>query len=545
MTGSLSYPAPPPIQPVDEERRSIWRVLVDLFEKNPLANALFMLAIVIGFFHGWLKVHVRSPITTFAFDIPIVISMAVTIVTRGRAALFPSSPVGDALKFHTLICILYIPASIFIWDVPPLAVLASFRGWCIIPLIFLIGYHLATSIRQVEFYMWMVITLGFVTAIYGIFQSEEEVRKMMAMDPEFEFRFRNQFYSSNGSAQFRRFSTFVSSASFAGQLAYSTSFAFSRLSVRTCPLLERLILGTMAGVMAYAMMLTGARSGLLTLALAVAFALWYRRGGVLLIFLPLTLLLAWKFGLKATDGVAASRYASVLESDTIWLRFWIVLGPSWDAFLEAPLGTGLASSSHGVPMILLSALKRVRPIDGDLGHLVVDLGIIGVFSIVNIFYHGIRNSWKWMSSLRDTPISVISLPAGIFFIQAVVTFPIGTPFLGIPYGALMWFFFGALSRLFMDYERLVASGASETVTFREKFTSFIAAPKMRSLYRDDEPGVLAGAPAGGSRPVPVGMPMPIRPMRRVGDTSVGPIAPVRPRPGAKRFLYYKPPSKNP
>jgi hypothetical protein len=68
---------------------------------------------------------------------------------------------------------------------------------------------------------------------------------------------------------------------------------------------------------------------------------------------------------------------------------------------------------------------------------------------------------------------------------------------------------------------------------------------MRSLYRDDEPGVLAGAPAGGSRPVPVGMPMPIRPMRRVGDTSVGPIAPVRPRPGAKRFLYYKPPSKNP
>lgn len=132
---------------------------MDLFEKNPLANGLFMLAIVIGFFHGWLKVHVRNPITTFAFDIPIVISMAVTIVTRGRDALFPRSPVGDALKFHTLVCFLYIPASIFIWDVPPLAVLASFRGWCIIPLIFLIGYHLATSIRQVEFYMWMVITL--------------------------------------------------------------------------------------------------------------------------------------------------------------------------------------------------------------------------------------------------------------------------------------------------------------------------------------------------------------------------------------------------
>jgi hypothetical protein len=542
MTGSLSYPAPPPIQPVDEERRSIWRVLVDLFEKNPLANALFMLAIVIGFFHGWLKVHVRSPITTFAFDIPIVISMAVTILTRQRDDLFPRSPVGDALKFHTLICILYIPASIFIWDVPPLAVMASFRGWCIIPLIFLIGYHLATSIRQVEFYMWMVITLGVVTAVYGIFQSEEEVRKMMAMDPEFEFRFRNQFYSSNGSAQFRRFSTFVSSASFAGQLAYSTSFAFSRLSVRTCPLLERLILGTMAGVMAYAMMLTGARSGLLTLALAVVFALWYRRGGVLLIFLPLTLLLAWKFGLKATDGVAASRYASVLESDTIWLRFWIVLGPSWDAFLEAPLGTGLASSSHGVPMILLSALKRVRPIDGDLGHLVVDLGIIGVFSIANIFYHGIRNSWKWMSTLRDTPISVISLPAGIFFMQAVVTFPIGTPFLGIPYGALMWFFFGALSRLFKDYERFLASGAVDTVTFREKFTSFIAAPKMRSLYRDDEAGAAAGAVAGAPRPVPVAVA--VRPMRRVGDPAVGPIPPMRTRPGAKRFLYYKPPSKN-
>lgn len=548
MSGSWTYPAqrPAPESGAEGSRRPLMQVFRDLFEKNPAANAIMIVGIVIGFFHGWLKVHYRSPLTTFAFDIPIIAAMGVTLLTRGKEALFPKSGVGDALKFHTVVCILYIPLSILIWDVTPLAVIASFRGWCVIPLIFLVGYHLATNIRQVEFYMWMMVGLGFITAIYGILQSEEEVRRLMLADPELEYRFRNQFYAVNGVSQFRRFSTYVSAAAFAAQLAYSTMFAFSRLSVKTCPMVERVVLASMAGVMAYALILTGARSGLLQLIAGVAFALWYRRGGVGFLLLPVVATIAWKAGIATTSGGSTDRFSSLLQSETIWWRLWIVIEPSFAAFLDAPFGTGLGSSSHGVPMFLVSRLRNFRPIDGDLGHLVVDMGVVGLVTISFLFYQCVRSSISWMVRLRDTPVTVIALPAGIFMFESLFAFPIGTPFLGIPYGYLLWFFFGCLSRMSSDYEAAVSSGVTSTVKFQEKFTSFIAAPKMRSLYRPEPTD--SGASLVPVAPTPTAM-------RVVGivapsaiRASVEPQAPASPgspaphgRPQAKRFLFQRKP----
>jgi len=550
MTKTLSYPTQPSIQPTEEERRSLGRVLVDLFEKNPLANGLFILAIIIGFFHGWLKVHLRSPLTTFAFDIPIVISMLITILTRGKDALIPNSPIGNALKFHSLMCVLYIPISILVFDISPLIVMAAFRGWCIIPMVFVVGFHLATSIRQVEFYMWLIVILGAVTAVYGIFQSEEEVRRLMLLDPEMEFRFRNQFYADKGVSQFRRFSTFVSSAAFATQLSYSMAFAFSRLTVKTCPKNEYLLLSGLSGVMCYALILTGARSALILLVIAVAFALWYRRGGVRMLLLPLIIIVGWRLGVSTTKGMASDRYASLLTDNTIWQRVWIVVGPSITEMFAYPFGTGLGSSSHGVPMFLVTRLKMVRPIDGDLGHIVVDMGLLGLLSIGNLFLEGCKASMKWMSQLRDTSISVVSLPAGIFFILSVITFPIGTPFLGVPYGALLWFFFGALSRLFTDYKVALASGMTESVSFREKFTSFIATPKIRSLYSESEaPGSVSGAPYPVIDNSVVGRSSPplsriSRPINYNSAPSVSPMAQQSSILGKKRFLFRKNNSKS-
>ena len=546
MNGTWTSPAQAPEAEAEGSRRSLWQVFADLFEKNPLANGIMIFAIVIGFFHGWLKIKYRSPLTTFAFDIPIVLTMAVTLLTRRKESLFPNSPVGDALKFHTFVCLLYVPLSMMIWDVYPLAVVASFRGWCVIPLIFLVGYHLSTSIRQVEFYMWMMVGLGFLTAIYGINQSEDEVRRLMLADPELEYRFRNQFYAVNGVSQFRRFSTYVSAAAFAAQLAYSTMFAFSRLSVKTCPSVERFILAGMAGVMTYALILTGARSGLLQLVAGVLVALWYRRGGIGFLLLPIVFTLAWKAGIATTSGGSTDRFSSLLQSDTVWSRFWIVLEPSVGAFLDAPFGTGLGSSSHGVPMFLVSRLKSFRPIDGDLGHLVVDMGFIGLVTIGFLFFQCSRCAVRWMVRLRDTPVTVVALPAGIFIFESILAFPIGTPFLGIPYGYLLWFFFGCLSRMSDDYEVAVASGVTSTVRFREKFTSFIAAPKMRPLFRPEPvvPGssLVPVAPAPSAMRV-VGIVAPSASRVGADAPAPGPSGGQSPRnsPAAKRFLFQKKP----
>jgi hypothetical protein len=459
--------------------------------------------------------------------------MAVTFLTRGRDAVFPRTPMSDALKLLVGVSLLYFLLSFIIWDVPILAAMAAFRGWCLIPLIFLLGYHLATSIRQVEFYIWAMILLGFITAVYGIMQTEEEVRRLMESDPDMMFRFQNQFYHTGSGAQFRRFSTYVSSASFASQMAFSIMFCFSRLSVSACRWGERVILAGLAAVMCYALMLTGSRSSLLQLVLALLFTAWYRRGGILFVFIPVIGYGAWKLGVKATEGDAANRYATLLDGNTIWWRLWIVFKPSWDEFLSNPLGTGLGSSSHGVPMFLMRRMAGLlRPIDGDFGHLVVDMGIVGILVFGNILFQGCRESWRWMGRLRDTPLTVVSLPAGIFFLQSAAAFPYGSPFLGIPFGPMMWFFFGALSRLCLDYDKMVLSGATETKAFTEKFSSFISTKKTRLLFsskdRDD------GEPA---RPVlTTGRVAP-----RFARTNYA-EPPRRSAAPKKRFLYHRPKS---
>ncbi len=549
MTKNSTFPTQPSAGPTDEVERSFWRILADLFEKNPLANGLFALAIVIGFFHGWLKLHFRGALTTFAFDIPVIIVMFLTFSSRKGEPLFPRTGIGDALKIHTFLCLLYIPLSVVIWDVPVFAAVAAFRGWAVIPMVFLVGYHLATNIRQVEFYMWMMIALGFVTAIYGIQQSEEEVRRLMLEDPEFQFRFQNQFYAVNGVGQFRRFSTFVSSAAFAAQLAYSAMFAFSRLSVKTCPTLERVILATMTAVMVYALILTGARSGMLQLIAGILFAVWYRRGGLGFIFLPVILTIAWKAGSAATSGVSTDRFATLMESDTIWWRFWIVLGPSIDALLDAPFGTGLGSSSHGVPMFLMARMKSSRPIDGDLGHMAVDMGILGLASLFWLFYHCSRSAFSWMKRLRDTSITVVALPSGIFMILSLFSFPIGTPFLGIPYGTLLWFFLGALSRMCLEYEKAVSSGVTSVSRFQEKFTSFIATPKLVPLFRPSQVDYGASLAPVSTAKTPVQVVGILRPgsapLIQVGSPSAQPWSPSgSPDPRQKRFLFSKKPKRN-
>jgi hypothetical protein len=525
MTGSLSYsrPAPPP-RP-EAAPRGFFGVIADLFSQNRLANILFIVAIIIGFFHGWIKMRYRSTLSTFAFDIPLMAALAVTVLTRSdKEPLFPKTDMSQALKLMVGTTALYGLLSLLIWDVPILAVLSAFRGWCAIPLVFLLGYHLATSVRQVEFYIWLVIVLGAITGLYGIFQTEDEIKRLMALDPELEFRLRNSFYHTEKGAQFRRFSTFVSAAVFATQMCYSVMFAFSRLSVKTCPWLERIPLLIMAGIMSYAVVLTGSRSSLGMLILALGFTVWYRRGGLQMLLVPAVLAVAIKLGSAATEGASSGRFASALDGKQVWWRFFIVFQPAFEEFLTAPLGSGLGTSSHGVPMFLLGQLAgKLRPIDGDFGKLVVDMGILGLVTFLRMMWIGVRDAFMWMSRLRDTPLSVISLPAGIFFVVAASNFPTGSPFLGIPFGAILWFFLGALGRLTADYDRMIKDGDTQSAAFQEKFLSFITPKRERLLYSDD--GTVEG---------PITVTSPVAQRRAQAQRE-------QPRSG-KRFLYYRPPA---
>lgn len=105
LTVSQPHAAPRTSEGSDEfgGLRGVW----ELFRDNRGPWLLFLSAVVIGFFHGWMKLHYRGSVVTFAFDIPLTLALlwAVLNVPRGTP-LFPEGAIGTALKFLVGTCAL-------------------------------------------------------------------------------------------------------------------------------------------------------------------------------------------------------------------------------------------------------------------------------------------------------------------------------------------------------------------------------------------------------------------------------------------------------
>ncbi len=469
-----------------DTKSSSWSRFVSLFAHNHLGNLLFVSMLLIGFFHGWLKLKFRGVLTTFAFDIPLLLSLAVTLSQVPRMdPWIPAGRMGNALKTFLALAVFYM---VLPFGVPWVAILSAFRGWCFIPLTFLLGYHLVRSVRQVEVYFWIIIILGALTGIYGAMQTPEEIRRRMAEDAEFAAKFFNTFYSnSKGEARLRAFSTFVSAAAFGGTMAYTVMFAVSRFSVAGNSWKERIILLACAAPMAYGIILSGSRTSMIMMAMGFILTAWYRRNILQYILAPAVAFFAFKAGSIYTGGDSLNRFSGLINPEELYGRLYIVFYPMMSALIDNPFGGGLGMSGHGVPFALINQLGgfRFRGVDGDIGRLGVDMGIIGIGVFLWLLIAGALDAYRNMKQLRDTPLTIVGVPAGAMFIIAVIIMPTGSPFLAIPGGALLWFFLGALERLTVEYRKLEAI-TPETVKTDAMFISFIQPPKTRLLFSEDK-----------------------------------------------------------
>lgn len=476
-----------PMPPGAEASPGFFSQLRTLFAHNQLGNLLFVSAIIIGFFHGWLKLHVGGAIMTFAFDIPLMLALMVTLLRVNRMeGWIPDSRVGNALKAFVGVAILYL---VMPFGVPLLAGLSAFRAWCFIPLTFVLGYHLVRSVRQVELYFWLIIILAAITAVYGMRQSPEEIRAKMAEDAEYAAKFFNTFYAnSKGESKLRVFSTFVTAAAFGGTMAYAVMFAISRFSVAGNSWKERIILLALAAPMAYGIVLSGSRTSMFMMAVGLAFTAWYRRNLLQYIVVPVLVVLAFKANQQSSGSEdSLERFGTLTDPMSFIGRVSIVVIPMFSSMMEMPFGGGLGRSGHGLPAVLANLTREFdwKPVDGDLGRLGVEMGILGIVVFFWLLIAGALDAFRNMKELRDTPLAIVGVPAGAMFMIAVGIMPTGSPFLAIPNGALLWFFLGALDRLTIEYRKLEKL-APEDVKSNAMFVSFIETRKTRLLFTDEK-----------------------------------------------------------
>jgi hypothetical protein len=517
--------------------------LWSLVRGNFFANLFFYSCLVVGFLHGWLKLKYPVWWMTFAFDVPLVMALGLTLLSvPARQPWFPSSGVSNSIKVLIACSIAW---TLLPFDVPWIIKLCALRGWCFSPIMFLLGYHLFRTVRHIEIMIWAIMLCGLGTATYGnFFQSEEEIRAMMKANPELEFKLIGNFYGTATGSEFRRFSTFVSAAVFGVTMSGCTQFAISRFFLDGCSLIERAILLTIGGLCAYSVVLSGSRTSMLLMVLSLVLTGLIRGGRFGFLFLPGTLVAALYYGIVKGTSAASERFSTLLDFETVFGRFYIVFSPALRLLIEAPLGHGLGKSGHGVPAIFGTLVREFTPIsiDGDLGKLVVDLGVIGIFIYGFMLYYGCRDTFQWIWKLRHSRLGVIGVPAGAWFIMSLIQLPTGSPYLGIPFGPITWILLGALRRMLDEYERL-GKVPGVDVESLPQFASFITQKKAMGIFgtRTAEPDKTPVRRVGdqskvGLNPIRhVGSsPSATNPVRTIADTEITSGASKRP---TKRFLY--------
>ena len=236
------------------------------------------------------------------------------------------------------------------------------------------------------------------------------------------------------------------------------------------------------------------------MAMGLVLTAWYRRNILRYILAPAVAFIAFKVGSIHTGGDPINRFSSVIDPDELFGRLYVVIYPMMSALSDAPFGGGLGMSGHGVPYALMDTMGgfQFRSIDGDIDHLGVDMGILGIIVFIWLLVAGALDAFRDMKELRDPPLTIIGVPAGAMFIIAVIVIPTGSPFLAIPSGALLWFCLGALEPLTVEHRKPEAI-TPETVRTDAMFISFIQPPKTRLLFNEDKAETKKAAAAPRAR----------------------------------------------
>lgn len=418
-----------------------------LFQRQPWINTLVLGGVLVGFLHGWLKFKIRNSATTFVFDAILLAALGLVLIGMPKKnPWFPEGPLPRALMgFYALNGVyLLLPIG------PPILIgIASLRGWCFSTWMFLLGYHLTRSRQQVLGQLHFLLLLGVGTSLYGLTQSAEEARAMMEADPFYALRLQDPFFHTSKGSELRIFSTFVSPGAFGGTLSILCLIGISLLSSKDCSPRARLFYLLVLIPILLAMLKTGSRSALLSLLAGFVVIVLYRRNPMPVLLATLALGLAFLLTASSTGGLSVERFKTIFDVDTVFYRNSIPISIGWDFMMENPIGGGIGRSGYSIPFSLKNRFQYDEFVgcDGDMGRLMIDFGWLGLLALGRVFLAAGQLTWSSLQRLRDSQDAAVGLSCATAVIVMLISFPSGSPFLGIPMGAMTWFLLGALQSL--------------------------------------------------------------------------------------------------
>ncbi|MGE3310117.1 MAG: O-antigen ligase family protein [Limisphaerales bacterium] len=533
---------------------TLWSRLAAIVEQDAFVNLLVIAALGIGFFHGWLKLRFRSPITTFAFDLVVIVALVVVYLRSGSLGrFFPQGPTTKALFAFYGLCLAYLPFSLIPGMPPFLVALSTLRGWVFASLLYGLGYQIIRGRSQLHGYFLVILILSVITAIYGIRQSDSEVLQMMQEDPFFARRYRGQGYvDAEGDFHVRRFSTFISSGGFGATMATAIILGCSLVLSPTARVLEKTVIALMIVPIGYGMVLSGSRSAAITALVGCLGVLVARRRlGPSLVILAV-IVIGGALASQATGGGVLDRLAT-LNFRNLFYRFWYPTALGFEFMLGHPLGGGLGKTGFSPSFLIrLSDYSDYLAPDGDLGRLMVEFGVLGILLFGWLAWNAAKMMFQTVKDTKALPCGPLVLAAATNLWISIAFVGVGSPFVGIPMGVLVWFFVGAAQRLREIETAPVLPDWSSMASLHGRAVPGVGRdsvpprpgpslkPSRRFLFLDSQT-VATPTPDPVSRdpipPSPAPTPTPTRPPKASENASVGPRPATKPGKGAKVFLY--------
>ncbi|MHC4767262.1 MAG: hypothetical protein ACYTEI_00965, partial [Planctomycetota bacterium] len=275
----------------------------DVFKRDTAIHLGIMASITVATFQGYLK-------DSELFFIGAFIVWFATIAIR-------HVPIrGPGIVPAAVLTAVFVPVLYLIHPGAPLTVeIAGLRAWAEFPVACLIALTVIRNPGQVRAYVGLILMLGVVTALYGIWQYQVGPEDVLGISDLARDRHgATVFYAIPGLGlhDFRAFSTFTFPAPFAGFMAFGILLA-GGIALSGFQRRRRRILATLLIPLYFAgITVSGTRASFIVLLLGLLVLGWYRGLGVRVLALVPVLLGAAYAGTLLTSGRMLARFQTLV-----------------------------------------------------------------------------------------------------------------------------------------------------------------------------------------------------------------------------------------
>lgn len=417
--------------------------------RRNLVDLLILLLLLVSFFLGPLKLLGISWLSYVVADGLAVMVLLIVLWERiaARMPLLAESPLSVPFALLAGYCVLELLNP----EAPFIRSLLGLRSWLLYLSFYLVGLYTLRSERQVDRLYIALLTLGALTAGYGIYQWQAGPEAFASWS-DYYGQYARLTWSAHSGAVFRAFSTFVMPGAFGGSMALLMLLAFGIIISSRFQTIWRVVAAIAFFTMGVGIAASGSRGPIVQLLLAGVVALAFVQG------------IRRKFGVvfKATvmGGTAgmlvvfligpaiSERFTTIFDPQAF---FWKWFGPFMDGIRIAqahPFGMGMGFTA-GVPQFISNPVIQNLPtmsIDSGYGSAAAELGVIGLgLFIYFAFKVGIEGFRVWrrmpVGRLRDLLFGP-ALFAATFPLVSVIFQPQAT----LPSSIFFWLLIGILMR---------------------------------------------------------------------------------------------------